>query len=61
MTFADPIQWVVITAFLVVVLIVIAYILLRVIRTFNKADKYFDNKEKGSQPSLNRESNQPSA
>ena len=48
MALNDPLQWLIIGALVVVVLGVIVYVLLRVLRTLNKADRYFDSKEKVS-------------
>ena len=48
MAFNDPLQWLIIGALAVVVLGVIVYVLLRILRTLNKADRYFDSKEKVS-------------
>ena len=42
----DSLQWVIIVALSVLIVVGIVYLLLRVIRTLNKADKYFDSKEK---------------
>jgi uncharacterized protein HemY len=42
----DPLQWVIIVVLSVLIVLAIVYVLLRVIRTLNKADKYFDSKEK---------------
>jgi len=47
MAFNDPLQFVILGALLVVVLVVIVYVLRRVLRTLNKADRYFDSKERG--------------
>jgi len=46
--FDDPLQWLILGAFVVVALGVVVYILLRILRTLNKADRYFDSKAKGS-------------
>jgi len=52
MAFGDPLQWLIIGIVVLAVLGAIVYIILRILRTLNKADKYFDKKEKGSgQPS----------
>jgi hypothetical protein len=48
MAFDDPLQWVIIGIFVLAVLGAIAYILLRILRTLNKADRYLDSKEKGA-------------
>jgi hypothetical protein len=50
MAFDDPLQWIMIGAFLVVVIVLIGYVLLRFMRTLDKADKYFDSKSKGNGP-----------
>jgi uncharacterized protein HemY len=48
MAFNDPLQWLIIGILALVVLGAVAYILLRILRTLNKADRYFDTKEKGA-------------
>ena len=45
----DPLQWVIIVILSVLFVVAIVYLLLRVIQTLNKANKYFDSKEKGNQ------------
>jgi len=51
-TFSDPLQWIIIGVILIIGVGGIVYILLRILRTLNKADKYFDSEGKGSgQPS----------
>ena len=47
MAFDDPLQWVILGAFVVVVLVVIVYVLRKILGTLSKTDKYFDSKEKG--------------
>ena len=47
MAFDDPLQWLIVSAFVVVVFGVVVYVLRRILGTLNKADKYFDSKEKG--------------
>jgi len=52
MAFTDPLQWLIIGILVLGaggVLVLIAYILFRILRTLDKADKYFDSKEKGSE------------
>jgi len=48
MAFDDPLQWLVIGIFVLAVL-GIAYILFRILRILNKAERYLDSKEKGSE------------
>jgi uncharacterized transporter YbjL len=50
MALNDPLQWLIIGALVVVVLVVAVYVLRRVLGTLNKADRYFDSKEKGPEP-----------
>jgi hypothetical protein len=47
MAFNDPLQWLITGALVVVVLGVIVCVLRRILGTLNKADRYFDSKEKG--------------
>jgi len=47
MAFDDPLQWVIVGGVVVVVLGVIVYVLRRILGTLNRADRYFDSKEKG--------------
>jgi len=47
MALNDPLQWVIIIIFLVVIIFG-GYLLYRLIRLMNKADKYFDAKAKQS-------------
>jgi hypothetical protein len=56
-TLGDSLQWVVIVALGVLIVVVIVYLLLRVIRTLDKADKYFDSK--GNQPPVDTNNCQP--
>jgi len=48
--FSDPLQWVII-GFLGLVVIGAAYVLYRLVRVMNKADKYFDARMKESKQS----------
>lgn len=48
MALGDPLQWLITGFAIVVVLGFIAYILMRVLRTLDKADKYFESREKES-------------
>jgi hypothetical protein len=42
--FGDPLQWLIIGILVLMGMGVIVYILLRILRTLNKADRYFDSK-----------------
>ncbi|HYA56443.1 MAG TPA: hypothetical protein VED22_06555 [Nitrososphaerales archaeon] len=46
MAFDDPLQWVILGALVMMVLGTIVYVLRRILGTLNKADRYFDSKEK---------------
>ena len=47
MTFSDPLQWLVISAFIIVALVIAIYLVLRVLTTLNKLDKYLNEKASG--------------
>jgi len=52
MAFDDPLQLIIIGILVIGVggvLCLVAYFLFRILRTLDKADRYFDSKEKGSE------------
>ena len=46
MAFGDPLQWLIIGIIILAVFGLIAYILYRILRTLNKADRYLDGKKR---------------
>jgi len=56
MAFTDPLQWIIITVFIVGILGFVIYFILRVFRTLNRVDKYLDDEERNPGNSPRRES-----